>query len=279
MRFGIHLSTLTKTWGEDVLQYIPIVKTLGFDGVEFPLINPDLFPVRKAKIVLAQAGLACTCGTGLNTQRDISSLDRTVESNGMEHIRKCINICHELETDCLGGVLYAPWGQFMTRREGQRNIEKSLHNLTILGQYAKEKGVVLALEMLNRYESYFLNTIDDGLACLEQIHHPNVKLHFDTFHANIEETSLKESILKGGAAIYHLHACENNRGVPGSGSIRWNEVRDALVQIRYDRWITLENFVMPDCEVGKDVFIWRPIAKNGRKVAESGIKFLKELFT
>ena len=174
--------------------------------------------------------------------------------------------------------MYAPWGQFMTRQEGQRNIEKSLHNLTILGQYAKEKGVVLALEMLNRYESFFLNTIDDGLGYLEQIHHPNVKLHFDTFHANIEETSLKESILKGGAAIYHLHACENNRGVPGSGSIRWNEVRDALVQIRYDRWITLENFVLPDCEVGKDVFIWRPIAENGKKAAENGIKFLRELF-
>lgn len=278
MKFGVHLSTFTKTWDEDVLQYIPLAKSFGYDGVEFPLMDPDQFPIRDAKTMLADAGMACTCGTGLNLERDISSLDRDIEANGIEHLKKCIQICHELGSDCLGGVLYAPWGQHMTREEGQRNIDKSLSNLFTLGQYAREEGVVLALEMLNRYESYFLNTVEDGKTYVKQISHPNVKLHFDTFHANIEEKSMKESIILGGADIYHFHACENDRGAPGSGSIHWNEVKDALVQIGYDRWITLENFVMPECEVGKDTFIWRPIDESGSKSAESGILFLRGLF-
>jgi len=279
MKFGIHLSTYTKSWAEDVFQYMPLTKELGYDGVEFPLMDPKSFDTTKAKNMLNEYELQCTCGTGLNPNRDISSLNIEAEENGIKHLKKCIDICNQLESDCLGGVLYAPWGQYMTREEGRANIEKSLENLNKIGEYAKEKGVVLALEMLNRYESYFINTVEDGKQYLKKINHPNIKLHFDTFHANIEERSLKEAITNGGKDIYHVHVCENNRGIPGTGNINWTQVRDALVDIKYDRWITAENFVMPNCEVGKDTFIWREIEESGKKVAQESIKFLKDLFT
>jgi len=278
MKFGIHLSTYTKTWAEDVFQYVSRSKQLGYDGVEFPLMDPDSFDVDKAKRLLKENQLECTCGTGLNPNRDISSLDKEIEENGINHLKKCIDICNTLESDCLGGVLFAPWGQFMTREEGKENIEMSLNNLHKLGEYAKDRGVVLALEMLNRYESYFLNTVEDGKAYLKRINHPNIKLHYDTFHANIEERSIKEAIVNGNNDIYHVHACENNRGVPGSGSINWNELKEALDTIDYDRWITLENFVMPNCEVGNDLYIWRSIDESGDKVAKEGIEFLRNLF-
>lgn len=278
MKFGIHLSTYTRSWAEDVFQYIPLTKELGYDGVEFPLMDPKSFDTDKAKNMLNEYQLQCTCGTGLNPSRDISSLDKEIETNGINHLKKCIDICNHLESDCLGGVLYAPWGQYMTREQGKANITKSLKNLNKIGEYAKQKGVVLALEMLNRYESYFINTVEDGIEYLKEINHPNIKLHFDTFHANIEEKSLKEAIINGGSDIYHVHVCENNRGIPGTGNINWIDVRDALVNINYDRWITAENFVMPNCEVGKDTFIWREIEKNGQYVAQESIKFLKELF-
>lgn len=278
MKYGIHLSTYTKKWSEDVFQYIPLTKQLGYDGVEFPLMDPDNFKVQSAKKLLSQYELSCTCGTGLNPNRDISSLDEEIMNNGICHLKKCIDICSELETDCLGGVLYAPWGQYMTRDKAKENIETSLENLSKIGDYAKEKGIVLALEMLNRYESYFINTVEDGKNYLKQINNNNIKLHFDTFHANIEEKSIKDAIIKGGSDIYHIHACENDRGVPGSGHIDWNSIKEALVEINYDRWITLENFVMPNCEVGENTFIWRPICESGHYVAKEGIKFLKALF-
>lgn len=279
MKFGIHLSTYTKTWSEDVFQYIEPSKAYGYDGVEFPLMDPEYFDVKKAKKLLKDYDMQCTCGTGLNSNRDISSLDLVVQSKGVEHLRKCIDICSELETDCLGGVLYAPWGQYMTRHEGKERIESSLMNLAHIGDYAKKKGVVLALEILNRYETYFLNTVEEGKQYLKQINHPNIKLHFDTFHANIEEKSLKDALVNGDKDIYHIHFCENNRGIPGTGHINWQEVKEGLCHIGYDRWITLENFVMPNCEVGKDVFIWRSIDKSGNKVAKEGIKFMKHLMT
>lgn len=278
MKYGIHLSTYTKKWSEDVFQYIPVTKELEYDGVEFPLMDPDNFDAARARKMLFEYDLSCTCGTGLNEMRDISSLDKEKMKNGIRHLKKCIDICSELETDCLGGVLYAPWGQYMTREKAKENIETSLKNLSKIGDYAKEKGVVLALEMLNRYESYFLNTIDDGKKYLKQINNNNIKLHFDTFHANIEERSIEDAIIEGGSDIYHVHVCENDRGVPGSGHIDWKAIKEALVQIDYNRWITIENFVMPNCEVGENTFIWREIQDSGHHAAEEGIKFLKAMF-
>jgi|LGVE01.1.fsa_nt_gb D-psicose/D-tagatose/L-ribulose 3-epimerase len=278
MKFGIHLSTYTKSWEEDVLNYIPISKEFGYDGVEFPLMDPDTFQVTKAKKLINEMDLECTCGTGMNLNRDISSLDPDIKNNGIKHLKQCIDLCNTLETDCLGGVLYAPWGQYKTRHEAAENIKTSLENLNLIGDYAKEKGVTLALEMINRYETYFINTVNDGKNYLKTINHPNVKLHFDTFHGNIEEKNMKNALIEGGDDIYHVHFCENDRGIPGTGNINWNDVKIGLEAINYNRWITLENFVMPNCEVGKDTFIWRKIEKDGLTVAKESIKFIKELF-
>lgn len=278
MKFGIHLSTFTKEWSEDVLQYVPAVKEYGYDGVELPLMSPDEFDLERVKKLLNQYKLQCTCGTGMNPTRDISCENKEIRQNGIEHLKKCIDICNELESDCLGGVLYAPWGQFKMRSEAMDDIKRSLEALSDMGEYASKRGVVLAIEMLNRYESYFVNTVSEGKGYLEQINNNNVKLHFDTFHSNIEEKSMYGAIVEGGKDIYHIHFCENNRGVPGSGNIDWNEVKRGILDIGYDRWITLENFVMPECGVGRDVNIWRSIEKDGNTAACEGIKFMKKLF-
>lgn len=278
MKYGIHLSTYTKSWSDDVLKYINISRELGYHGVEFPLMDPKSFQVIKAKKLLIENELTCTCGTGMNLNRDISSPDEGIRNNGIDHLKTCIDICNTLETDCLGGVLYAPWGEYKTRESGKDHIKRSLETLSELGNYAEKKGVVLALEMINRYETYFLNNVEDGKRYLKEINNANVKLHFDTFHGNIEEKNMKQALLKGGKDIYHVHFSENDRGIPGTGQINWNAIKEGLGEIGYDRWITVENFVMPNCEVGKDTFIWRAIEKDGMTVAKESIEFIKNLF-
>lgn len=277
MKYGIHLSTYTKTWAEDLLPYIGKSKEFGYDGVEFPLMDPDSFRTKEFKEELRRHDLLATCGTGLNPNRDISSLDENLRQKGIEHLKKCINICNDLEADCLGGVIYAPWGTYLSREDAKENIKYSHQNLRLLGEYAKEKGVTLALEMINRYETYFINTVEDGLGHLSEINHPNVKLHFDTFHANIEEKNIKQALIQADNQIHHVHFCENDRGIVGTGSIDWQEVKEGLEAIHYNRWITVENFVMPNCEVGKDTFIWRNIEKDGMRVAKESIQNIKDL--
>jgi D-psicose/D-tagatose/L-ribulose 3-epimerase len=253
MKYGIHLSTFTKDWSEDVMQYISKVHDYGYDGVEFPLMSPLDFNTSKAKKLLRTYRLECTCGTGMNESRDISSKDKTIRENGINHLKSCINICNELESDCLGGVLYSPWGQCKMRSEAEDDIKRSLEALCEIGLYAEKNGVVLAMEILNRYESYFLNTVKQGKEYLKQIDSKNVKLHFDTFHSNIEEKNIYSAIKEGGQDIYHVHVSENDRGIPGTGSINWNSVKKGLREIKYNRWITLESFVASECSQGKDV--------------------------
>jgi D-psicose/D-tagatose/L-ribulose 3-epimerase len=278
MKFGVHLSTFQENWNDDLYVLIKKSKEMGFDGVEIPLMNPDSFDTLKTKKLLTDLNLECTCGTGLNKNEDISSLDNDIRDRGITRLHKCIDISSELNADVLGGVLYAPWGLCVSRNEFKDNYQVMIKSLQEVDKYAKSKNVILALELINRYESSVLNTVEDGLELLKQLNCTNIKLHFDTFHANIEEKNTKQAIISGGEAIYHVHVCENDRGALGTGSINFKEVKEALDIIGYDNWITIENFVVSNCEVGNDTFTYRNIEKNGFQSAIIGLKYLKKLF-
>ena len=278
MKFGVHLSTFQKSWNDDLYVLIKQSKEMGFDGVEIPLMNPDKFDVLKTKKILTDLNLKCTCGTGLNENEDISSLDSNIRDRGIKRLYKCIDIASALNAEVLGGVLYAPWGMCVSRNDFKDNYQVMVKSLQEVDKYANKKNVMLALELINRYESSVLNTVEDGLELLKQLNSTNIKLHFDTFHANIEEKNIKEAIIRGGKDIYHVHVCENDRGAVGTGSINFKEVKEALETIGYDNWITIENFVEANCEVGNDTFIYRNIEKNGFESAKIGLEYLKKLF-
>lgn len=278
MKFGIHLSTYCKKWGENLGPYVSLSKELGFDGVEFPLLDPVNFPVVEMKKLLRRDSLECTVGTGLTPNKDITSLDPMIRKAGMNHLIKCLEISHDLESDCLGGVIYAPWGE-----TGDRSLKKDrrkigLEALMELAAVGETLGVTMALELLNRFESSFINTVEEGNTMIEDLHGAPVKLHLDTFHANIEEKSLKEALILGEKSIYHIHVAENTRGIPGSGSINWKEFKEGIETIKYNRWITLESFVMAYTEVGNDTFTWRNIEESGEKAAKEGLDYMKKLF-
>ncbi|WP_087017635.1 sugar phosphate isomerase/epimerase family protein [Thaumasiovibrio subtropicus] len=279
MKFGIHLSTLTKQWGDDLFSLMPKVKALGYDGVEFPLMSPETFDIETAKKALEDNGLQCTCGTGLHPEADITSADPQRHANGVQRLKACIDICEQLGSDTLAGVIYAPWGVFTSRQAGAAGIERSLATLRELGDYAAARNVTLAMEILNRYESSFVNTVEEGLMYMARIDHLNVRLHLDTFHSFIEEKDLSAAIHRGGEFIHHVHLCENTRGIPGTGAIDWQGVKAALQAINYDRWLTIENFVMPDCEVGEATFIWRHVETDGWAAAQGGIAFMQQQFS
>jgi D-psicose/D-tagatose/L-ribulose 3-epimerase len=278
MKFGIHLSVFTENWTDDLEQYILKSKEIGYDGVEIPLMDPFGLDVNKLKKILEDNQIQCTCGTGLSDRTDISSEDFLVRENGVNHLKKCIDICQQLGCDVLGGVLYSPWGKLYSRKESREKIENAIVCLQEVGHYAKAKGVTLALELINRYETYMLNTIQDGLDFVKRVDSEQIKIHFDTYHGNIEEKSIPNAIRSAKGKIHHVHFSENDRGIPGTGSIQWTQVKEALLDIDYNRWIVLECFVKPDCETGIGTNTWRPIEINAEKTAQEGLKFMKDLF-
>lgn len=127
---------------------------------------------------------------------------------------------------------------------------------------AADMGITLCLEVLNRFEGWLLNTVAQGVALLAELDQPSLKLHLDTFHLNIEESDIGAAIRQAGPYLGHVHCSENHRGFPGTGHIPWAEVRAALDAIGYQGWLVVEAFVRPEGEVGRDLYIWRPISET-----------------
>ncbi len=278
MKLGIHLSSYTGDWADCGFDYIPHAARTGYTAVEFPLMAPMDYDYRKAKKLLRQYNLSCTCGTGVNIAEDPSSPDTAIRERGRQRLKKCVDIANELEADCLGGVLYAPWGQRKPRSEAEENYKWAQESLENVAAYAKEKGVLLSLEILNRYESYFMNTVEEGIRFIEKIDADNVGIHFDTFHAFIEEEDLEKAIAYGKNHIFHVHLCDNNRAAPGTGGVSWEKVKKGLASISYERYAMVENFILPGTEAGNETCIWRNSRYDVYRNAELAYEFLEKLF-
>lgn len=277
MYLGIHLSTFTPNWEDPILPYLEAVKTMGFDMVEIPLMSPFSFEWKSVKEELSRLGLFCTCGTSMNPLEDISSMDPERRQAGEVRLRQCIDLCNALESDTLGGVLYAPWGIHIPREAFMDNRKSAIEVLKRVSPYAREKGVTLSLEILNRYESSVINTVQEGLFFINEIQDDGVKLHFDTFHAHIEEKSLSEAIRAGGHSIKHVHLCDNNRAAPGTGTIDFDQVLEDLKSIGYDGNLVIENFVLPGTPAGNEVCVWSSVYDSPLKNAQYGYQYISKL--
>ena len=153
--------------------------------------------------------------------------------------------------------------------------KRSVEHLRRVAEYAATAGVVLAEEVVNRFELYHLNTLDQGIRLIDEVGHPNCRLHLDTFHAHIEEKNTADAIRRAGDRIAHVHVSENDRGVPGSGSVAWDGTFDALRETGYDGWLTVEAFgnFLPNLAAATK--IWRPLFDSEEQLAVEALDFLK----
>ena len=156
-------------------------------------------------------------------------------------------------------------------------------NIKEIAKYAQDFEIDLCLEVLNRFEGYLLNTCQEALEFVEQVNEPNVKIMLDTFHMNIEETSMISAIHLAGDKLGHFHVGEQNRLVPGKGSIPWHEIGLALKSINYQGNVVMEPFVLPFGQVAKDIKVWREMMPTIDEDAldldaKRSLQFLKHVF-
>jgi D-psicose/D-tagatose/L-ribulose 3-epimerase len=162
-------------------------------------------------------------------------------------------------------------GRRRTRDEWQRGID----SLQSLGDTLAAHDVTLAVEPLNRFETYALNTAEDAYALCEAVGHPNVGILYDTFHGHIEEKDTGNAIRRTDKHLKHVHTCENDRGIPGSGQVRWDKVFPALNDVRYDGWLVIESFGQNVPEIAAAACIWRDLAPTPESIMTDGLKFLR----
>lgn len=282
MRFGVNTFVWVSPCTTGGIQDLaPKVKAMGFDILELAVENPDLIDIKTVKAVLEENGLgAIVCGA-FGPDRNLCSTDPQLRANAQDYILWLIEAASVLGSETVCGPMYSSVGKdhLEDGQERKREWQRAVAGIRELAAAARDKGVKLALEPLNRFETDMINVVDQGLAFIEETGKDNVGLHLDTFHMHLEEKNSAAAIRQAAHKIFHFHACENDRGIPGTGQVHWTEIAKALKDIHYRGPVVIESFTNQVKEIARAVCIWREIAPSQDAIAEQGLNFLKLLLT
>ena len=253
----------------------PALRDMGYDGVELPLFDPARFDAATIRAALRENGLACTVSSALPA--GASLLDPGQVAAGVRYLRGVLEACAAVGAELLCGPLYAPVGQLSGRPRTDDEWGCAVRGLRLVGLAAEALGRRVALEPLNRFETYFLNTAEDARRLVDEVGSPAIGVLLDTFHMNVEEKDPAAAIRTVGEKLYHVHLSENDRGVVGTGQVPWGRVWEALREIGYDGWLTNETFNGRLPELAAATAVWRPLVPDPMTYARRSLRFARAL--
>jgi D-psicose/D-tagatose/L-ribulose 3-epimerase len=279
MKFGIHSLLFTETFLEKDLPLLEKCKNLGFDAVELIPFDPDNFPAKKTRQVAKDLGLTINTGYGMPPEYNVISPDASVRAAGREFSKRLVDLSHEAGAEVFGGAIYCGWGYLSGKMRSEDEWKWGVEACRTAAEHAaKSSDMVIGIEPLNRFESHFINTAADAVKFIKDVGMPNVKVHLDAFHMIREEASISGAVHEAGDLLGYVHACENQRGIPGTGLVPWKDFFQAMHDVNYDGCITIESFD-PDMEkIAKLCCIWRKLAESPEQLATEGLKFIKGVY-
>jgi D-psicose/D-tagatose/L-ribulose 3-epimerase len=276
MKFGVNTMIWSGAYDQQIDTLLPLIKEKGFDGIEFPLFRLDGFNAAAVRRATEANGLECTVASAFLQGLSPISDDASTRARALQHLKDLIAAAAEAGAKIFAGPMYSPVGYLPGRRRTTDEWKHAVEGLQSLGDTLASHNVALAIEPLNRFETYFLDTAADAALLCDQIAHPNIGILFDTFHANIEEKDIARGIRTVARHLRHMHTCENDRGIPGSGHVEWPAVFQALREVHFDNWLTIESFGFNIGDISAAAAIWRDIEKTPESIAFEGIEFLKK---
>lgn len=280
MRYGASTFIWASPFSNRTLDLFDRVKAIGFDILEICVEDPATIDAPAIRDRAERTGVSVTVCGAFGPARDLSSEDAAVRQTGLSYLERCIDFAAELGSPFVSGPMYAAVGNtrlldLPARRE---QWERAVASLKRAGAYAAARGVKLAVEPLNRFETDLVNTVDQGLRLVGDVGADNVGLLLDTFHMNIEEKDIPAAIRRAAGRIVEFHASSNDRGTPGDDHLPWREIATALGDVRFDGPVVIEAFTPEIKEIAKAVSIWRPLAASQDALAADGLKHLQTVF-
>ncbi|MGY4385470.1 D-psicose/D-tagatose/L-ribulose 3-epimerase [Pedobacter sp. UYP24] len=261
-------------------ELFPKISAMGFDAVEIAVEDPDLIDGEAVKKGLEKYGLkAVICGA-FGPTRDLTHEDPAVHQNCFNYIESCLDLCVLWNIPFFAGPMYSAVGKARMVSPEQRIKEWQLavSNLRIACDMAQSRGIKLAIEPLNRFESDLVNTAEDVVRLVKDIDHQAAGILLDGFHMNIEEPDILAAIKLCGSKLLHVQVSENYRGTPGTGQTRWEAFSEGLNAINYKGIVAIESFTPANKELAAAVCIWRPFSASQDEFATDGLHFLKSHF-
>lgn len=276
MRFGIHSLLFHETFLDNDLPLLDEVKRMGFDAVEIIPFDPEGFPAKKVRRAAADLGLTVNTGYGMPADYNIISPDPAVRRRGLELSKRLIDLSNEAGAEVFGSMIYCGWGYLTGRMRTEEEWQWGVGNFRAIAEYAAStSGLVLGIEPVNRFESHFINVARDAVRFIDAVGMGNVKVHLDTFHMIREEDNIRAAVLDAGPKLGYVHACENQRGIPGRGMMPWVEFFASLREMGYDGCVTIESFDPEMPSIARLCCMWRKLADSPEQLAVEGLRFLR----
>ncbi|MBI3418483.1 MAG: sugar phosphate isomerase/epimerase [Verrucomicrobia bacterium] len=280
MRFGINTFLFTSPFTNASTKLFPKFKKWGFQSIEVPIEDPSHIDPAHVRRELDKHGLVCgsvcACMGGGRDLRGTSEQQKA----GLSYMLKLIDQMVVLGCPSLIGPVYSEVGRAdaVPADEYKKQWATVVKHLKTLCKYAEKNGVQVCLEPLNRFETDFINTCDQGLKMIKVVNSPALKLHLDTFHMNIEEKNQAAAIKKAGKHLAHFHACGSDRGTPGNDHIDWKPIVAALKSVKYKGDVVIESFTTDVKVIARAAAIWRRMEPTRDEIAVKGLKFLQQAF-
>lgn len=274
MKFGASLLTWTlPAWTAETGAYaIQQSAAFGFDALEI-LLPPSMeFDAPTVNRQLQSANLDVICSLNLPGFAHIPFHPK----EALRLIKKALDHTATLDATLLAGVLHGGIGVFSGKPLTAAEEDTLCEVWTEGTEYARRLGITVAIEPINRYESYVCTSASDVLRIIDRVQSPHLGLHLDTFHMNIEETSFYEPVVTAGAHLKHVHMTESDRGMLGEGNVHWNDLFRGLAEINYSGALVLENFSSSISGMAEAVSLWRPSRYDAETLAKGSLAFMKE---
>jgi len=273
LTIGASILTWIPKWTESGGKYaIEQAKNTGFDIIEI-LFPEDLsVEVNSVNNLIRKSNIKLRCSCILPSSCHLPLFPKRAK----DFLFNSIDLVEQLGCNLLVGVLYSAISQFDGKLRSKDEWECMVNILGEVALYAKKKGISLALEPINRYETKLLTSSKEVLDLLSEIGMDNMGLHLDTFHMNIEEQNIYEAIKSAGDRLFHVHVCENDRGIVGKGNIDWDDFFEGLAEIQYSGALVLESFSSEVEDLRVPTSLWRPTPYSSKQLADSSLTFLKD---
>jgi D-psicose/D-tagatose/L-ribulose 3-epimerase len=276
IRFGMHSSLWTASWTKEAAEMlIPEAARYGLEVIEIALLTPETVDVEHSRALFKAHGVAPTASLCLPMEDNAALHPERAE----RFLMPALEVAHALGCNILGGVTYSTLGWRSGRPPEEQELANIAKALKPVARRAAEYGMLIGIEPCNRYETHLLNTAEQSLAMLERIGEKNVTIHLDTYHMNIEEKGIGHGIAVAGAKSRYIHLSESDRGVPGTGTIDWDETFRALAVNGFDGDLVMESFVTLPPEIASALSVWRSVARDRYEVLDHGVPYLKSLAT
>lgn len=274
IKIGFNVLAWTANVSEELFPTLDRLKKIGYNGVEFFVGGAVSEKCQKVGQHAKDLGLDVTTVTVVGKDTNPINASAAIRAAGLDAIKTAIDRTHDLGGTLLCGPIHSAHNHFEAHPALDEEYKLAAEVLYQAGDYAKQAGIILGPEALNRFECYLCNTMEQLARLLKETNHPNVRAMFDTHHANMEEKKFANAIETIAPYLHHVHISENDRGTPGEGHIQFDDTFSTLKKIDYSGYLTIEAFSRNDPDFANAIGVWREYNAPW-DIAEKGYKFIR----